>query len=417
MTQITRKSNNQTGYIGHYELSGAVNIKHNFEFAEMAYGSTLGLYYKRGDPRIIDKKKVIAAYEALKNVHPLLRRYELPPLMFSLVNYHIKESSKFIGIKKVDGQIQWPDNCLFAENNISPEAAGVEFSDLIIGKDGSTGSYIRLSTESLLALMFPHLYPKCQGHYSMSTPTPENTATEENHGGIAKATLYKETLKGYTRLRLLMADRRFAQDQAFIFFLLDCIERNNIATSNRLVVSTKGRNNLTQRDIIDPHTNTYNKNIVSNVPYIVRSSFAYKRRNYLNLSTVFQNLGSPQLFLTFSCNDFSEDFSAATGTKYPWEDPVLFSNHFHRKWIRFFDKHILGSFAKTIGGISDYSWVLEIQDRGSPHIHCVLWTKKTVEELIALNVITCKLYSKDFNDDPLMHRLVLKHQIHECQDA
>lgn len=416
MTQITRKSNMTKGVIGHYEVSGAIGIKHNFEFAEMAYGSSLGLYYRRGDPQTINKNKVIAAYEALKSVHPLLQRYELPPLVHSLVNYHIKESSKYIGVKK-DGRIQWPDNCFFAENNVNPEASEAEFSDLIIGKDGSNGSYIKLSTESLLALMFPHLYPTCRGHYSMSTPNEENTSKDESHGGIAKATLYKETLKGYTRLRLLMADRRFAKDQAFIFFLLDCIEKLNIASSNRHVVSTKGRGNLIQSDIIDSGTNKFNKNIVSSVPYIVRSSFAYKRKNFLNLSTVFRNLGSPQLFLTFSCNDYSDDFSAATGTEYPWEDPVLFANHFRRKWLRFFDKHVLGHFAKSIDGVNDYSWVLEIQDRGSPHIHCVLWTKKTVEELIAMNVVTCKMYPGNFNTDPLMHRLVLKHQIHECQEV
>lgn len=403
-----------SGTIGHYQLTGAVNILHNFEFAEMAYGGTLGLYYLRGDPRTINKARVTAAYEALKRSHPLLQRYDLPKLTKSLVNYHIKESSKFIGRRQ-----GWPHIGLFDENNINPEAADVEFSDLIIGTDHSNNfiKYIRLSTESLLALMFPHIYPKCQGHYSMSSPSEENTRLSEDHGGIAKATLYKETLKGYTRLRLLMQDRRFAKDQAFIFFLLDCVERNNIASANRHIVSTKGRGSLKQRDIIDSTTNKFNKNIVSSVPYTIRSSFAYKRKCYLNLSTVFRNLGAPQLFLTFSCNDYSEDFSNATGTQYPWEDPVLFANHFRRKWIRFFDKYVLGHFATSIGGVNDYSWVLEIQDRGSPHIHCVLWTKKTVEELIALNVVTCKMYPGNFNSDPLMHRLVLRHQIHECQDV
>lgn len=417
MTQITRKSNMKSGVIGHYQVSGAISVKHNFEFAEMAYGSTLGLYYKRGDPKIINKKKVIAAYEALKRVHPLLQRYELPKLTRSLVNYHIKESSNFIGVRNRDGVVQWPDNCFFSENNVNPEAADVAFSDLIIGRDGATGSYIRLSTESLLALMFPHLYPKCEGHYSMASPTEENTSRDESHGGIAKATLYNESLKGYTRQRLSIRDRRFAKDQAFVFFLLDCIEKNNIAAANRLVVSTKGRGNITQRDIVDSATNKIKRNIVSTVPYIVRSSFAYKRKNFLNLSTVFRNLGAPQLFLTFSCNDYSDDFSAATGTQYPWEDPVLFGNHFRRKWLKFFDKYVLGHFARSIGGVEDYSWVLEIQDRGSPHIHCVLWTKRPVEELIAMNVVRTRLYPGTFESDPLMHRLVLKHQIHECQET
>ena len=97
----------------------------------------------------------------------------------------------------------------------------------------------------------------------------------------------------------------------------------------------KGRSNIRQRDVIDATTKTYNKNIVSTVPYVVRSSYAYKRRNFLNLQTVFNNLGAPQLFLTFSCSDYSPDFAAATSTQYPWEDPVLFANHFKRKWKHF----------------------------------------------------------------------------------
>ena len=67
-----------------------------------------------------------------------------------------------------------------------------------------------------------------------------------------------------------------------------------------------------------------------------------------------------------------------------------------------------------IGGVKDFSWVLEIQDKGSPHIHCVLWTEKFVQELIRLNVITCKLLPRRATDDPLLHNLILKHQTHVC---
>ena len=35
------KVNSFNGRIGHYEVSGAVNLRHNYEFAEMAYGGTL----------------------------------------------------------------------------------------------------------------------------------------------------------------------------------------------------------------------------------------------------------------------------------------------------------------------------------------------------------------------------------------
>lgn len=410
MTQITRKSTIMNGRIGHYEVSGSINLRHNYEFAELSYGGTLGLFYQKGDPANIRKTKVTAAYTALQATHPLLARYNLQPLMYSLVNYHIKENSKYIGVRR---QNQWPNNYLFSDDTVNPQASETNFKDLYIGQDYN-GNGIRISHPSLLALLFPYLYTTCSGHYSMAQPTEENKRLPEEHGGISKATLVGENLKGYTRLRLMMKDRRFAKDQSFLFFMLDSIEKNNIAAANRLVVSTKGRGNLRQRDVFDSLTKKYNKNIISTVPYIVRSSYSYKRRNYLNLQTVFDNLGAPQLFLTFSCNDYSPDFASATGTDHPWQDPVLFSNHFKRRWLNFFSKHILGHFADKIGGVKDYSWVLEIQDRGSPHIHCVLWTKKTVEELINLNVAICKIVPRNASEDPLLHSLILKHQNHVC---
>lgn len=410
MTQITRKSTIMNGRIGHYQVSGSVNLRHNYEFAEMAYGGTLGLFYQRGDPSIIRKSKVTAAYSALQRTHPLLSRYDLQPLMYSLVNYHIKENSKYIGVRRGNN---WPNNYLLPEDTVHPQASETGFQDLYIAQD-SNGFDIRMSHPALLSLLFPYLYTTCNGHYSMVQPNQANTMLPEEHGGISRATLLGESLKGYTRLRLMMKDRRFAKDQSFLFFMLDAIEKHNIATANRLVISTKGRGNIKKRDVIDSISNTYNKNIISSVPYVIRSSYAYKRRNFLNLQTVFNNLGAPQLFLTFSCNDYSPDFSAATGTEHPWQDPVLFSNHFKRRWNHFFNKYVLGYFAKKIGGVEDFSWVLEIQDRGSPHIHCVLWTKKTVEELIPLNVAVCKLLPRRAGDDPLLHELVLKHQTHVC---
>ncbi|OBZ80644.1 hypothetical protein A0J61_11307, partial [Choanephora cucurbitarum] len=371
MTQTTLKSTLLNGGIGGYEASEAGNLRHNYELAEMVYEGTLGLFYQTGDPAIILKQRVIATYTALQEAHLFLARYQLQKLVYSLVNYHIKENAKYIGTRRRN---EWPNNYYLPEDIVHLQVSELNFEDLYIGQD-STGANIRMLRPSLIALLFPYLYPECKGHYSIATPTEEHRTLAEDYGEIAKFTLAGEILKGYTRLRMMMKDRRVAKNQSFLSFMLDAIENNNIAAANRLVISTKGRSNIRQRDVIDATTKTYNKNIVSTVPYVVRSSYAYKRRNFLNLQTVFNNLGAPQLFLTFSCNDHSPDFAAATDTRYPWEDPVLFINHFRRKWNYFFNIYALSHFA--------------IQDRGSPHIHCVLWTEKSLQELIRLNVTTC----------------------------
>ena len=78
---------------------------------------------------------------------------------------------------------------------------------------------------------------------------------------------------------------------------------------------------------------------------------------------------------------------------------------------------VLGYFADSIGGVKDYSLVLEVQNRGAPHIHCVLWTNKSVEDLIAMNVVCCKILPRNAHEDPLLHSLVLKHQLHICNEV
>ncbi|KAL7334192.1 hypothetical protein PS15p_202995 [Mucor circinelloides] len=168
---------------------------------------------------------------------------------------------------------------------------------------------------------------KIKPHPEKSTPSEQRICeTPESNGGVAAATLNGETLSGFAKSRLTMKDRRFTQDPSFLFFMLDTVEKKNIATTNRLVVSTKGRSEkLKQRDLINRTTKKLNKNVVSTVPPQIRSSYAYKRRKFLDLQCIFENLGSPQLFMTFTCDDKSDDFKNLTpGANHPRDDPFLF---------------------------------------------------------------------------------------------
>lgn len=383
----------------------------------MAYGGTLSLFFQRGDPANINKEKVQQAYRALQNVHPLLARYDLPKLTYSLVNYHVHENKKHVGADK-----GWVNNALFANDDVNPQASDVDFKDLIIGED-NVGKFIRYSHPSLLALVFPHLFPTCTGHYSLvATNTLDFEERNgiyglpENQGGVADATLNHESIAGFAKGRMLIKDRRFSKDPSFLFFMLDLIEKKNIASANRFVVATKGREGLTQKDVVNQSTGKLNKNIVSTVPSQIRSSYAYKRKNFLDLQCIFENLGAPQLFLTFTCNDSSDDFKnlLSDDMRYSWEDPVLFSQHYRRKWLHFFKIVIRQHFGNQIGGIKEYSWVMEIQDRGSPHIHMVLWTNKSVQELIDMNLVHTWFPQGPYTSDPKMHDLINDLQIHHC---
>ena len=111
---------------------------------------------------------------------------------------------------------------------------------------------------------------------------------------------------------------------------------------------------FTRDDIINNGGN-YKADRSTIMSYTIRSSYAYKRKRYLDLNTICDRfLGFPQLFLTFSCDDLAEDMKKACGLSKvnnvpgfkahavePWLDPVLFAPHFKRKWTQFCAEHLI----------------------------------------------------------------------------
>lgn len=131
MTQLTRKSTIHTGRIGHYELKGYIGLKHNYEFASMAYGGTLGLSPRRGSElEKVDMGNVQDAYRLLCEHCPLLLVY-LTDLKKaeSVVEYHVKENDKYVRLND-----NWRDHIMMPNESVSPLAAANELNELIIGK-------------------------------------------------------------------------------------------------------------------------------------------------------------------------------------------------------------------------------------------------------------------------------------------
>lgn len=248
-----------------------------------------------------------------------------------------------------------------------------------------------------MSLVFPWLFP--HGH-----------EINEEYSGYAHATLFEGfTLGEYAKRLMLHKDRRFTQDPAFLFFLMDAVEQQNIHTSNRL--TAKNKPGLRQKDVVHSSSGKFITNTVTTVPNNIRTSYAYKRMHFLDLKTMCEELGAPQLFLTFTCDDLSEEFKNACGSEQPWEDPAIFAKQYNRKWHQFFSYYIKKRWVPVVGGITDWCYLLEIQDRGSSHMHMVLWTGKSEDELIKdKNVVCAKLTPITSTLRPLVE----KHQIHRC---
>ena len=220
-----------------------------------------------------------------------------------------------------------------------------------------------MSHPSLMMLLFPYLFINGTGHYSMVSDADlqildsNNRVITEERGGVAAARKH-HTFGAYVKRQLLNIDRRFARDSAFLFWCFDYKEKMNIHSAKRHTVRSGGRD-LTKEDLIDADGN-YNYSNVTIVPHNIASSYAYKRKHYLDLKTMCEELGAPQLFLTFSCDDSAPFLKNGTGLRETWRDPVLFASLFQRKWKKFLSlmKTELG---EMVGGIQDWCYVLEIQ--------------------------------------------------------
>lgn len=282
-------------------------------------------------------------------------------------------------------------------DDVVPAAADLtnRFENLVIGTSGRGD--VRFKDDNLFGLCFPHLFPDGTGFWKFS--------------------MRKEvSLKIHTKMLLSHPfDRRFARSCSFIFFVADHLEKLAIHSYRRTTISGSQRRNLNQHNIMDVDPTTgysrVREDITSNIPHIIRSSYSYKRKRFLDLMAMFREFGEPQVFLTMTCNDFSEDFLNVVGDEEPWADPVRFANHFRHYFHRIFTKAIKRTFGTMVGGIKEFFWVMELQARGSPHIHMLLWTGHSLDTLMTLeNVVVADLPPANH---PLRN-LVAKHQVHRC---
>ncbi|KAL0135159.1 hypothetical protein V8B55DRAFT_1601498 [Mucor lusitanicus] len=324
----------------------------------------------------LDWKKVQNAFRKLEKTNNALRKYDNPTMMAKLKDIvGNAQKSKVIEVHSKNPTTSKYSEYILPSDDVAPSAGKVTFDSKVAGQD--------VGREMIKYILFPHLYTNGQGYYSMVNRSKITDNVTEAEGGIAVATMAGQTLKEYAKNRLLIADRRFARDHSWIFFMVDLCNQHDIQSANRHVVSTGRR--LTREAVL---------NNDMSVPSTIKSSIAYKRKHSLDLYTMFQHYGAPQLFSTSTCDDNSDMYQNSTQGLKPWEDPV-----------------IKGPFANMIDGIKAYSYVLEEQARGLPHVHTVLRSDKySAKELLDQGIIQAHLPDKETDTD--LYQLVQKLQTH-----
>lgn len=166
----------------------------------------------------------------------------------------------------------------------------------------------------------------------------------------------------------------------------------------------------------------------------MRGSAAYWRTAHSELIAQIRCLGPPTWFITLSCNDLNWlDMRKALliADKRPNVDPksisldeaqrlieiypVVVSRHFARR-VTAFMKYLKANETVLGGKVKDYWSRIEFQNRGSPHIHMVVWIENSpsfeTQEGIAFidNVISCQLPPN--NENLELHQLVKRNQVH-----
>lgn len=146
-------------------------------------------------------------------------------------------------------------------------------------------------------------------------------------------------------------------------------------------------------------------------------------------------LGIPTWFVTFSAGEtrWEETIDASkdkndtrTVDDIEWtekcrlirENPVMCARLFNHRVQRLFT-YLIMSPAQPIGNVVDYFYISEFQQRGSPHIHCLLWVKDAPNLNNSTNINICNFADKyitcflpDLNDDNALYDIVKALQMH-----
>ena len=248
----------------------------------------------------------------------------------------------------------------------------------------------------------------------------------------------------FAKLLMEHKDPRFRTHPNFLFALYRILQtwrlKNSVSINLRKNKKMNGTN-VTAADITGPSS----PNLIKfNGGYKVltpdRSSPVYWQKIKGELMGMIRQLGMPTFFLTFSAaetwwpelikslyfekhnkvltDDEISNLSWAEKVKLIRDSPVTCCRHFDHRFRSFFN-HVLKKELDFDESADDYFFRIEFQQRGSPHVHMILWQdaapkygiddKKIVCDFID-KFISCQLPCESVNDIPhYLHCQMHKH--------
>ena len=233
---------------------------------------------------------------------------------------------------------------------------------------------------------FPELFPFGIGGYLSQTATNEGDPL-----GFA----------AYVKHRVLSAEPKYRNNSSYIFFLLLVKELIQLKRCRQTYMrqATKAPN-LTKETLLNvkpQDLSRYNRSY--EVFKTMRGTSMYFEEAKKNVMATLRQNGSPSLFVTLSCAEYSwkgllkEILEASKGREVTEEELDNLTSQQRNKLISenvvqstlHFQKRIekelkLMTFSKFFDdkcsfSVISYFYRIEFQQRGAPHVHCLVWLK------------------------------------------
>ena len=300
---------------------------------------------------------------------------------------------------------------LFPSENIKAPKEPIDIANVPIGKqvtlepstkkkenkEGNPYAKVESVTYSdpnLEAKIFPQLFPHGLGSWSH----PESRVT-----GL--------TIGAYHKVRILHADRRWANDRCYPFFAFDRNMKDRICYINNILGTNKNRDApITSGDLTQSQS-VYKYGKIMNATVI--GSKAYWQKQYLDLVARVSAHGPGDIFFTVTFNESWPELKEILGqykSKASVHHPVEPTVYFFERYNAVKD---LIEGENSVFGEVEHSWHrVESQNRGALHIHGILWLK---EGTFDPDSIVAEMPRGQDEKTIELRELVKKLQVHACR--
>ncbi|KAL8587420.1 hypothetical protein ACOMHN_062153 [Nucella lapillus] len=162
------------------------------------------------------------------------------------------------------------------------------------------------------------------------------------------------------------------------------------------------------RDALNSNEGNGNLGRLVILPFSFTGGPIYMHEYTHDALTYIRLYGTPDLFITFTCNPKWEEIQSALklGQKAIHRCDLV-DRVFRQKVVRLMDLINKGD---IFGPRRCYMYSVEGQKRGLPHVHILLWLQEKIRPMQIDSVISAEIPNKE--EDPLLHQVVVNNMIH-----